>query len=81
MFMALIVSDEVLRKAQVDSTTLLIDLACYLFEKGSLSKGQARALTGMDVLSFQREIGRRGITQPYTREDLQEDLDNLGIAL
>ncbi len=43
--------------------------------------GQARHLTGLDQISFQKELAKRDIYIHYTAEDLEKDLQNLGIEL
>lgn len=79
--MALIITDETLSKAHLTANELLIDLACYLYDKKRLSGGQARTLAGLDQISFQKELARRDINIHYTEEDLNKDLENLGIEL
>jgi predicted HTH domain antitoxin len=79
--MALIISDKVLEQAQVSADELLIDLACYLYEKKRMSTGQARALVGLNQIEFQQELAARDIDIHYTEEDLEKDLKNLGINL
>jgi predicted HTH domain antitoxin len=79
--MALIISDDVLLKAQISAQDLLTDLACYLYDKQRFSMGQAKALVGLDQLAFQKELAQRGIFIHYTKDDLEQDLGNLGIDL
>ncbi len=79
--MALIISDDILSKAQVSAEDLLRDLACYLYDKQRFSLGQARALAGLDQMAFQKELAQRGIDIHYTQDDLDQDLKNLEIDL
>lgn len=79
--MALIITDDTLAKAQLSADELLIDLACYLYEKKRMSMGQARHLAGLDQISFQKELAKRDIYIHYTERDLEKDLRNLGIDL
>ncbi len=79
--MALIIKDEILSKAQTTAEELLIDLACYLYDKKRMSMGQARHLAGLDQISFQKELSKREIYIHYGEEDLNKDLENLGISL
>lgn len=79
--MALIISDDTLSKAQLSADELLIDLACYLYDKKRMSMGQARRLASLDHISFQKELSNRDIYIHYTEQDLKKDLDNLGISL
>ncbi len=79
--MALIISDETLAKAQLTGQELLTDLACYLYDKKRLSMGKARELANLNLPDFQKELAKREIDIHYTQEDLNKDLQNLGISL
>ncbi len=79
--MALIISDETLAKAQLSANELLVDLACYLYEKKRLSMGKAKELAALNQLEFQQALAVRNIDIHYTEEDLNKDLENLGIKL
>lgn len=79
--MAVVISDAILEQAEVTGEDLIIDLSCYLFDKKRLSLGKARALAGLDLLSFQRELSIREIDMHYDENDLELDLKNLNISL
>ncbi len=79
--MALIITDETLEKAHLSANELLIDLACYLYEKKKLSMGRARGLANLNQIEFQKELALREIDIHYTEDDLNKDLENLGISL
>ncbi len=79
--MALIITDDILSKAQTSAGELLIDLACYLYDKKRMSMGQARHLASLDQISFQKQLAKREINIHYTEKHLNKDLDNLGITL
>ena len=79
--MALIITDETLQKANMSANELLINLACYLYDKKQMSMGQARHLVSIDQISFQKELAKRNIDIHYTEDDLNKDLRNLGISL
>lgn len=79
--MALIISDDILSKVQMSGEDLIIDLSCYLYDKQRFSLGQARALAGVDQMMFQKELALRGIDIHFSKEDLDQDLKNLGIDL
>ncbi|MEM9835181.1 MAG: UPF0175 family protein [Bacteroidota bacterium] len=79
--MALIISDELLDKIEISASSLLIDLACYMYEKKQLSFGKSRELSGLNHLEFQKELGKREIYLHYDEDDLNTDLKNLGIEL
>lgn len=57
--MALIITDEILAKAQLSDNELLVELACYLYEKKKLSMGRARGLANLDQIAFQQELAKR----------------------
>jgi predicted HTH domain antitoxin len=79
--MALIIKDDILEKVQMSGKELLIDLACYLYDKQRLSMGQARHLADLDQISFQKELAKRDIYIHYDEKDLKKDLDNLDINI
>lgn len=79
--MALIISDKVLEKIDVSANKLLIDFACYLYERKQMSFGKCRDLSGLNHLDFQKELGKREIYMHYDEDDLNTDLRNLGIEL
>ncbi|MEZ4776790.1 MAG: UPF0175 family protein [Bacteroidia bacterium] len=68
-------------KVNISAEELLIDLACFMYEKKRMSMGQARNLSGLDQISFQKELAKRDIYIHYSEEDLRKDLKNLGISL
>jgi predicted HTH domain antitoxin len=45
-----------------------------LFQRGKLSFGKAREMTGMTVWAFQQMLGSRGVPVHYDMEDYEEDL-------
>lgn len=79
--MAVIISDDVLNKVHMTGEELLIDLACYLYDKEQLSFGKCSELSGLNYLKFQQALAKRNIDIKYSEEDLNTDLSNLGINL
>jgi predicted HTH domain antitoxin len=53
---------------------IMVEMACLLYQKEIASFGQARRMTGMDVIEFQGELRRRGIHLHYTHEMLAQDI-------
>ncbi len=53
------------------------ELAIALFEKGKLSFGKAREMTGLAVGAFQQLLGSRGIAVHYDLPEYHEDLATL----
>jgi predicted HTH domain antitoxin len=54
---------------------IMVEMACVLYQKEIASFGQARRMTGLDVIGFQGELRKRGICLNYTSEMLAQDLD------
>lgn len=79
--MALIIEDELLEQVQMTGNELLVDIACFLYQKKKLGGGKARQLAGLNHLEFQKALAARAIEIHYTEEDLRTELDNLGISL
>lgn len=75
--MDLLIKDEILRKAEITAEELTIEMAIYLYDRGRLSIGQARNLSGLDHISFQKEMAKRDVYIKYDLEDLKTDLKNL----
>jgi predicted HTH domain antitoxin len=56
---------------------LRCELAVRLYQKGLLTFGKARELSGMTKWDFHNLIGREGIERTYDLEELEEDLKTL----
>ncbi len=52
---------------------LLVELACRLYEKDVITFGQGCEMSGLDYLSFQRELGTREIPR-MTLESFELEL-------
>jgi predicted HTH domain antitoxin len=72
--MSIVISDELLRAAVYTEQDFRIELAVHLYDLERLSMGQARNFAGLDQISFQRELARRGVYIKYGEEQLEEDL-------
>jgi predicted HTH domain antitoxin len=53
---------------------IMVEMACVLYQKEIASFGQARRMTGLDVIEFQGELRKRGIYLNYTSDMLAQDL-------
>ena len=53
------------------------ELAVRLYQKGILSFGKARQLTGMTKWEFHSVLGEEGIVRHYDVEELEKDLATL----
>lgn len=57
---------------------LRTELALRLYEKGILSFGKARKLSGLRRWEFHEQLGEEGLVRRYDIAELEEDLDTLG---
>lgn len=78
--MTINIPDETLAQAHLSPADLLVELAVYLYDKGTLSMGRARKLAGLSQLDFQHELAKRNVYIKFGVEDLEKDLKNLGLA-
>ena len=75
--MTFTIPDEIVLKSKLTEDKLRIELALMLFEKNLLTFGQARKLSGLDVINFQQELGKNKIPIHYDFEAFEDDLLNL----
>ncbi len=63
---------------ELDEKEIFIIIAARLYEKGTLSLGQAAELVGLNKRTFIEMLGSYGVSifSGYTNEDLQSDLKN-----
>ncbi len=73
----LIVSKEVLQRANITPEELAIEIATHLYATKRLTIGQAKRLTGLDQISFQNELAKRDIYIHFTIEDVLKDVETL----
>ncbi len=79
--MTLTIPDEVLSSAHISSDELLVDLACYLYDKQRMSIGKATRLSGLNRIEFQKALAARDIYIKYSIEDFNTDMKNLGLSI
>ncbi len=77
--MSILISDELLKKANLNEKDFLTDIATYLYDKGKLSIGQAKKIANLSQLEFQKALKERGIYLNYDEEEFYKDLETLGI--
>lgn len=73
--MTLKISDDILRHINLSESALRTEIAMLLFQKYELSFGQARRLSGLDVLAFQQALAANQIPLHYEVEDFERDLE------
>jgi len=75
------ISEDVLQALKVPAgeidSRLRRELAVRLYEKGLLTFGKARQLSGLSRWTFHDLLGDEGITRRYDANDLREDLRSL----
>ncbi|MCB9293714.1 MAG: UPF0175 family protein [Lewinellaceae bacterium] len=79
--MALVIEDKDLRTAHITEEELLLEIAILLYQQRRFTMGQASRFAGMNRILFQKELGKREIPVNYDVEDLEEDLQTLGIEI
>lgn len=76
--MPLIIDDKTLGEAGMTEAEARTEFACRLFETRKLSKVAAAEFSGLDRVSFESELQKRGIDIfGYTAADLDQDLKTL----
>lgn len=70
--MDLLIKEEVLGKAEITAEELIIEIATHLYDTGRLSMGQARNLSQLDHISFQKELAKRDVYIKYDIDDLDK---------
>jgi len=72
-----VIPAHVLKEAGLTPHELLVELALYLFDKESLTLGQAKSLAGMSMADFMKLLGQRGVNMHYDVEEFMEDIATL----
>lgn len=78
----LIIPKGTLKNMNFSAKELKIELAVYLYDKERLSIGKAKTLADLDLVTFQKELAKRGVCIKYDIGDLEKDLralEDLGI--
>lgn len=68
---------EILHAARMSPQELKSELAVYLFQRGKLSFGKAREMSGQTVSTFQQLLGSRGISVHYDVAEYEGDIATL----
>jgi predicted HTH domain antitoxin len=53
---------------------LHLELAVALYREGQLPVANAASLAGLNLSAFEELLRQRGVTMPYTLEDLEHDV-------
>lgn len=71
------ISDKLLRKSGLTREQILLELAIILFQRESVTLGQASEIAGMHQFQFQKELAKRKIPIHYSIEDFEKDLETI----
>jgi predicted HTH domain antitoxin len=63
--MVLEIDESILEKSQMSESDIRLELALSLFDKKSITLGQASKIAGLDSESFMHKAKERGIFYPY----------------
>jgi predicted HTH domain antitoxin len=77
--MSVVISDDVLQAAQITEAELKRELAILLFQQRKLGLSRARALAGMPLIEFQRELADRGINVQDDVAGFQAEVERLRV--
>lgn len=75
--MELKIPDIALTRMGIQPEDLRIEISALLYDREALSMGQACTLSGLDRISFQKELAKRDIYIKYSIEDLEQDMITL----
>ncbi len=75
--MTIEISDQLLENAGLTREEILIELAIILFQRESITLGQASKIAGIHQFEFQKELAKRKISIHYDIEDFEKDLETI----
>jgi predicted HTH domain antitoxin len=76
--MPLVISDDILKQAELTEGEALIEFACRLFDAGRLTLGHAGGIVGLTERQMEDELAKRDIPRfRYTQELFEQDLRTL----
>ncbi len=78
--MILSIPDNILLQANISADQFRTEIAVFLYRQQMLSIGQARKIAQLDLISFQKELGKRGVNIHYNIAELEKDLKNLHLS-
>ncbi|MEQ9669917.1 UPF0175 family protein [Coleofasciculus sp. G2-EDA-02] len=75
--MSLVIPNDILQATKMTEDELKLEIAIMLYKQEKISSGKVRAWTGLSVIEFQHELGKRGLCINYDVEDFQSDIQTL----
>jgi predicted HTH domain antitoxin len=73
----IIIPNEVLSNEKLSITDIQLEFSIYLYERKLITLEQGSKLANLDILNFQKELGKRKISIYYGIEGLEQDITNL----
>lgn len=75
--MTIEISDKLLEKSGLTKEEILLELAIILFQRESVTLGQASKIAGIHQFEFQKELAKRKIPIHYDIKDFEKDLETI----
>jgi predicted HTH domain antitoxin len=75
--MSLVIPNDILQATKMTEDELKLEIAIMLYKQEKISSGKVRAWTGLTVIEFQHELGKRGLCINYDVEEFQSDIQTL----
>lgn len=75
--MTIEISDQIIEKTGLSPEKILLELAIILFQRESITLGQAGKIAGLHQIQFQKELAQRKIPIHYDVEDFEQDLETI----
>ncbi|MEQ8956620.1 MAG: UPF0175 family protein, partial [Coleofasciculus sp. C2-GNP5-27] len=75
--MSLVIPNDILQATKMTEDELKLEIAIMLYKQEKISSGKVRAWTGLTVIEFQHELGKRGLCINYDVEEFQLDIQTL----
>ncbi|MEX0813742.1 MAG: UPF0175 family protein [Chitinophagales bacterium] len=71
------IPNQLLEKSGLTHDVVLLELALILFQRESVTLGQASEIAGLHQSQFQKELGKRKIPIHYDVEEFEQDLNTI----
>ena len=75
--MSVIITDNILRQANMTESEFKLELGLFLFVRGILSMGKASEFVEISQFEFQKAMNERGIPVSYDEEEFDKDFEKV----
>ncbi len=72
--MNLVISDELLKNADMPEDEIRLELAIFLFQKGIFTLGKASEFAEIHRFEMQKVLAKRKIPMSYDEEEFEKDI-------